>query len=159
MPEPPSGDTIVGGMRTLRELLVLGFVAAFVAVYGTFIWRIWEARADGAAPPQFSDGLVSFAGALAGVLGSAFAIALGVAKPDVTERPEGRMARTRKRLGGISLSVTVGIWAYALVGAAAATTALVNLEETPDPIKALSSVFVGYILALAATAFRAIETS
>jgi hypothetical protein len=51
----------------------------------------------------------------------------------------------------------VGVWAYALVGAAAAFTAFVNLDETPDPIKALSSVFVGYILALASTAFRAIR--
>jgi hypothetical protein len=155
-PEPPPGDTIVGGMRTLRELLVLGFVAAFVVVYGSFIWDIWLARIDDTDPPRFSDALVTFAGSLAGVLGSAFAVALGVSKPRVAE-PEGRLAGARKRFSGLSISVTVGIWAYAFVGAAAAFTALVNLEETPDPIKALSSVFAGYILALASTAFRAIR--
>lgn len=153
-PEPSTGETIVGGMRTLRELLVLGLVVAFVVVYGTFIWEIWEARADNAAAPRYSDGLVAFAGSLAGVLGSAFAIALGIAKPAV-DQPTGRFARIKRPFAGISLSITLGIWAYALVGGAAAATALVNLEETPDPIKALSSVFLGYLLAVASTAFRA----
>jgi hypothetical protein len=154
-PEPRPGETIIGGMRTLRELLVLGLVAAFVVVYGSFMWDIWQACVNGADPPGFNDGLVNFAGALAGVLGSAFAVALGIAKPPVTA-PEGRLAGARKPFAG--LSITLGIWAYAFVGAAAAATALVNMEETPDPIKALSSVFVGYILALAATAFRSIRT-
>lgn len=154
--EPESGDSIVGGMRTLRELLVVGLVAAFVVVYGDFMIDIWDARRDGEQPPGFNDGLVAFAGALAGILGSAFAVALGIAKPEVDER-QGRLAGARNRVRGLSLSVTLGIWAYAIVGAAAAVTALVNLEETPDPIKALSSVFVGYLLALASTAFRAVR--
>jgi hypothetical protein len=155
-PEPPPGDTIVGGMRTLRELLVFGFVIAFVAVYSDFIWDIWRARVDDSTPPRFNDGLVTLAGALAGVLGSAFAIALGIAKPAVDEAT-GRLAGVRNRFGGLSVAITFGIWAYAIVGAAAAVTAVVNLDETPDPIKALSSVFVGYILAVASTAFRAIR--
>src|SRR5215213_6974231 len=60
--------------------------------------------------------------------------------------PTGFMASVRKRFLGLSISITFGIWAYALVGAAAAVTSLVNLEQAPDRIKALSSVFVGYIL-------------
>ncbi|MBA3382778.1 MAG: hypothetical protein H0T97_13085 [Actinobacteria bacterium] len=143
-------------MRTLRELLVLGFVAAFVVVYGDFILEIWRARANGASPPRFNDGLLTFAGALAGILGGAFAIGLGIAKPVGSTRG-GRLGPARNRFSGLSLSVTLGIWAYALVGAAAATTTLVNLDETPDPIKALSSVFVGYILTLGSTAFREIR--
>jgi hypothetical protein len=58
-PEPRPADSIVGGMNTLRSLLVLGFVAAFVLVYGNFIWDIWQARVDETAPPQFNDGLVN----------------------------------------------------------------------------------------------------
>jgi hypothetical protein len=84
-------------------------------------------------------------------------IALAIAKPPVTA-PEARLARARTPLAGRSISLTLGIWAYASVGAAAAATVLVAMEETPDPITALSSVIAGYILALAATAFRAIRT-
>jgi hypothetical protein len=153
----PADNTVVGGMNTLRELLVFGFVAAFIVIYGDFVWDIWQARIDGKPAPKFNDGVVSFAGALAGVLGSAFALALGVEKR-AQPSPTGFMASVRKRFLGLSISITFGIWAYALVGAAAAVTSFVNLEETPDPIKALSSVFVGYILALASTAFRAIRT-
>jgi hypothetical protein len=157
--EPQPGDSIVGGMRTLRELLVLGLVAAFVVVYGDFIIDIWNARRNGEQPPRFNDGLVTFAGALAGILGSAFAVALGIAKGDQEPPAQGRLAGARRRFAGLSVSVTFGIWAYAIVGAAAAVTALVNLDETPDPIKALSSVFVGYLLALASTAFRAVRAA
>ncbi len=141
------------GVRTLRELLVVGFVAAFVLIYGDFIVDIWRARKEGAPPPTFNDGLVTLAGALAGVLGTAFAVALGVSKP-AGGTTSGRLASVKSRFAGLSVSLTLGIWAYAIVGAAAAFTAVINLEETPDPVKALSSVFVGYILALASTAFR-----
>jgi hypothetical protein len=156
-PEPPPADTIVGGMRTLRELLIVGFVVAFVLLYGDFIVDIWRARMDERPPPAFNDGVVTLAGALAGVLGTAFAVALGVAKPAVMRDATGRLAGARNRFAGLSPSLTLGIWAYALVGAAAAFTATVNLDETPDVVKALSSVFVGYILALASTAFRAVR--
>jgi hypothetical protein len=155
-PAPP--DTIIGGLRTLRELLVIGLVVAFVLLYGDFIVEIWQARLDNNWPPKFNDGVVSLAGALAGVLGTAFAVALGVAKPAANTNTTRRMAAARNRFSGLSLSLTLGIWAYAIVGAAAAVTATVNLEETPDPVKALSSVFVGYILALASTAFRPVRS-
>lgn len=155
LPDRQPAPSIVGGLATLRELLVLGFVAAFVVVYGDFILDIWDAEKG--RPPHFDTGLVTLAGSLAGVLGSAFAVALGVAKPDA-QAPQGRLAGARARLAGLSISVTVGIWAYAIVGAAAAITSIFNVDETPETVKALSSVFVGYILALASTAFRAIRS-
>lgn len=107
LPEPQPAPTIVGGMRTLRELLILAFVAAFIVVFGDFIRDIW--KAEEGQPPQFNDGLVALAGSLAGVLGSAFAVALGVAKP-AAEQIQGKLARPRRKLAGLSISVTVGIW-------------------------------------------------
>jgi hypothetical protein len=149
--DPNAEESIVGGLRTLKDLLIVGFVAGFVVIYFDFIWDIWHAK-DG-VPPRFNDGLIAVAGSLAGVLGSAFALALGIAKPGA-RREEGAPA---KRFEGISIPITVGIWAYATIGAAAVLTAVLRIDETPDVVKALSSVFAGYILALASTAFRAIR--
>src|SRR5436190_2137136 len=78
-PPGPPDETIIGGAALLKELLIIGFIVAFVAVYGYFIVKIWQAAAG--KPPSFSDASVALAGSLAGVLGSAFALALGVAKP------------------------------------------------------------------------------
>jgi len=160
--ETQSAPINVWGGRKLLEILVLGFVGAFIAVYADFIWEIWRARANGSPSPEFSEGLVSFAGGLAGILGSAFAVAFS--RPDQEERTETANAESResriwRRISGLSFCVTVGIWAYAVVGGAAAVTALVNLDETPDPIKALSSVFIGYGLALSSTVFRSTRAS
>jgi hypothetical protein len=154
-PAPQSTQSIVGGMRTLRELLIIGFVLAFVAVYADFMRDIW--RAGEGDPPEFNDALVTLAGSLAGVLGSAFALSLGVAKPPGEVKAGRLSARVKRPFAGLSLSVTLGIWAYALIGALAAATTIFNIDETPEAVKALSSVFVGYILALASTAFRSVS--
>ena len=120
------------------------------------MFEIWSA--DGNKPPKFDDALLSVAGALAGVLGSGFALALGVKKPDDVAPPSGRFASLKKKTAGISVPVTFGIWAYAIIGAAAAVTVITNLGESPEVLKALASVFAGYILAFASDMFHKIRT-
>jgi hypothetical protein len=148
-------DSIVGGAETLKQLLMFGFVSAFFVVYGYFVVEIWDAP-DG-RPPDFDAGLISLAGALAGVLGGGFAIALGVEKPSNAPSPR-LLGRLGDPFKGLSLVVTLGIWTYAVIGAAAAVTTFMNLNETPEVVKGLSAVFVGYVLSLAAGSFRTVRT-
>jgi hypothetical protein len=149
--------SIVGGVGALKALLIVGFVLAFVAVYGYFIEKIWTASSG--RPPSFDAAIIATAGALSGILGSGFALALGVARPDDSQAPRFVPARVADKFKGISITLTLGIWAYAIVGGAACVTTLLNTGETPEVVKGLAAVFGGYILTLASGAFRSIRSS
>jgi len=148
-------DSIVGGARTLKPLLMFGFIATFVGLYTYFVVEIWNA--PNANPPEFETGLLGVAGTLAGVLGGGFAVAVGVDKPENAPSPR-LLGKFGEPFRGLSLLVTLGIWSYAAVGAAAAATMILNLNETPDVVKGLASVFAGYVLALASSVFRTVRT-
>lgn len=149
--------SIVGGVDALKAILIVGFVLAFVAVYAYFIERIWAAGA--ASKPQFDTSLIAIAGTLSGILGSGFALAIGVARPDDAPAPKFVPQRIADKFKGLSITMTLGIWAYALVGGAACVTALLNRSETPDVVNALAAVFGGYILTLASGMFRSIRSA
>jgi hypothetical protein len=169
----PSTDTdiVVGGVRLLKALIVFALVVAFAGLYSFFMVRIWQ-QPHGQTP-KFDNGLVSVAGVLAGILGGGFALALGVAKP-AGEPPPSKLGQAAAKLPGgdhatltrsldaltwMSFPVTVGIWTYAVIGAAAAATTVLNTEETPNVVKALASVFGGYIFAVGTLAFRSVRST
>jgi hypothetical protein len=160
--------TRIAGLSILKGLVLYGATLTFAGFYGYFIAEIVTA-ADG-EPPTFNGAMVAAAAALAGILGSAFALVVGV-RTDVTnegleralEDPalkKEKKTRLRRLLslepGGpdkASWPLTFGIWLYALVASAVAIVYLVNQAETPEAIKALAVAFAGYVIAFMTAAY------
>jgi hypothetical protein len=169
----------IAGLSVLKGLLLYGATLVFAGFYAYFMAKI--ASAPEGRPPSFDPAMISVAAALAGVLGSAFALAIGVPTREQTvnrglqsdldaldaPEPEKRLsggarvlARIRQALSlepgrrtAASIPITVGIWVYAAVGSAVAVTYFLNQQETPDAVKALAVAFAGYVLALVTAAY------
>jgi hypothetical protein len=158
------GNDQIGGMSTLRGLLVYGAVLAFAGLFIDFMVVISTAK-PGVKPPIDAT-LISAAAALSGILGSAFALKIGVSpSPAAVNRSlaahlsDANRSRTAARVRqALSLEpsatttkswpLTFGIWAYALVASATAVVYILNQNETPGSVKALAVTFSGYVLAL-----------
>jgi hypothetical protein len=156
----------IAGISELKGLVLYGATLTFVGFYAYFIVEI--AQAPSHKPPQLSTAMVSAAAALAGVLGSAFALAVGTPTVDVNEdlaqslRSDTITKRTRVRqflslepsgVYSASWPQTFGIWMYACVALAVAAVYLLNQAETPDTMRALAVAFVGYVVALMTGAY------
>jgi hypothetical protein len=162
----------IGGLPILKGLILDGATLTFAGLYIHFIVDIFTAKSG--VPPTFSSTTVTAAAALAGVLGSAFALVIGnptdkastnvslgsaLSKPRDT-RVEQVSVPIRKWLSlepssttAASWPMTFGIWVYAIVGSAVAITYALNQSETPGPIKSLAVVFGGYVIALITAAY------
>jgi hypothetical protein len=162
----------IAGLSVLKGLVLYGAVLTFASLYVYFIVRITAARAG--STPQLDAALVSAAAALAGVLGSAFALEIGT-QTDASSTNQrlslavNRAANGRERTlariwqalsldpsntSSASWPKTVGIWVYAVVASAVAITYVLNQNETPGTIKALAVAFGGYVIALVTAAYR-----
>jgi hypothetical protein len=174
-PRPGPGDAAasIGGLSVLKGLLLYGATLTFAGFYAYFMERI--ASASQGSPPALDAAMVSAAAALAGVLGSAFALVIGVPTDpsttnlglaemldSTTEAPKVTKARAwiwkllSLEPGGAkrpSWPLTFGIWSYAAVASAVAITYLLNQAETPEAIKALAILFAGYVLAFVTAAY------
>ena len=174
-PGPSVGGAIarIAGLPVLKGLILYGAVATFVALYADFMVRIWGASGK---PPAVESALISAAAALAGVLGSAFALEIGTttdanstnqslatALEEAKGGPlrEKALVRVRQALSidparadAASWPKTFGIWAYAVVAGAVAVTYVFNQTETPSAIKALAVAFGGYVVALVTSAYK-----
>ncbi len=159
----------IAGLSALKGLVVYAAILAFAGLYGYFIVKI----STSARQPDLSPVLVSAAAALAGVLGSAFALAVNVTTPSnatnarldrklkapgATRRPHLHLQRLLTldpvNVSSPSWPKTLGIWLYATVGGAVAVTYAFNPHQTPETIKALAVAFAGYILALLTAAYH-----
>ncbi|MEA2298775.1 MAG: hypothetical protein QOF77_1711 [Solirubrobacteraceae bacterium] len=164
----------IGGMSSLKGLILYGATLTFAGLYVYFMVKIF-----GASPgvkPRLSGATVATAAALAGVLGSAFALEIGTPthehetnptlKAALETRPSGvkghKSARVWRALSlepcstqAASWPKTFGIWAYAVVATAVAITYVVNQNETPDAIKGLAVAFAGYVITLINAAYKA----
>lgn len=173
---PPAGPgrktaPTIAGLSALKGLVLYGATLTFAGLYAYFIVRIL-----GAAPgkqPRLDTAMVSAAAALAGVLGSAFALEIGAppdenktnrnladalrdaAKP--TDRVKARIRQIFSLEAGdtetASWPKTFGIWLYAVVATAVGLTYVLNQSETPSAIKALAVAFGGYVIALINSAY------
>ena len=166
----------ISGLSALKGAVLYGAILTFVGFYAYFIAKIFAAAAG--KPPSFDATMVSAAAALAGVLGSAFALVIGVpTNPTSTNedlkkaidalagsgegaRPSTVVVTLRKIFSlepsdehKASWPLTIGIWAYAVVGSAVAVTYFLNQNETPDAIKTLALAFGGYVIALVTAAY------
>jgi hypothetical protein len=162
----------IGGLSVLKGVILYGATSTFVGLYGDFIVKISAAQPGTA--PRLDATLVSAAAALAGVLGSAFALEIGTVTDEKETNPSLKRAlekstsksdKFRARIRQLfslepssteaaSWPKTFGIWAYAVVASAVAITYIVNQHETPSTIKALAVAFAGYVLALINAAYR-----
>ncbi len=70
----------IAGLSTLKGLVLYGAIVTFAGLYVDFIVQITTARTGTA--PKLDASLVSAAAALAGVLGSAFALEIGTTTPE-----------------------------------------------------------------------------
>jgi hypothetical protein len=161
----------IAGLSVLKGLVLYGSTLAFAGFYAYFMVRIAEASQG--RQPHFDMAVVSAAAALAGVLGSAFAIVIGVptdaratnaalheAVASARTLPERALALVHRLLslepkdtGSASWPLTFGIWAYAIVGSATSIVYLLNRAETPDTIKGLAVAFAGYVIAFVTAAY------
>lgn len=167
---PDGGGAVpkIAGLSALKGLVVYAATLSFAGLYGYFIVKITTATGQ---PPVFPAVLVSAAAALAGVLGSAFALEVGLTTPPSATNStlnrqlaqQGKRVHLRLRqllslepinVKAASWPKTVGIWLYAIVGAAVAVTYALNPSQTPATIKALAVAFAGYILALLTAAYH-----
>jgi len=182
-PAPPVGSSTadglagrIAGLPILKGLLLYGAVLTFAGLYAYFIDKVLSATTG--TKPELDTAMVSAAAALAGVLGSAFALVIGTPPPstndDLATRlkrlsdttrtiPRGERVRTRLRQilsfepGGEkqhSWPLTFGIWAYAAVGSGVAATYILDQGESPPEFKALAIAFAGYVLAFVTAVYK-----
>lgn len=170
LPEPL--PVSIAGMSALKGVILYGATLTFAGLYAYFITKILGAKPG--KPPALDAAMVSAAAALAGVLGSAFALeigtppdqnktnpGLGQALRDASTSTDRRKAWIRQVLSlepgsthTASWPKTFGIWVYAVVATAVAFTYVLNQTETPGPIRALAVAFGGYVLALVNSAYN-----
>lgn len=165
----------VAGIPALRGLIVYGGVLAFAALYIDFAVVISRATNT---PPNIDPTLLDSAAALAGILGSAFALRIGnpanqtmvnhtLAKHLSKARADNAKRRTKLlaylyrivslevgEKGAASWPITFGLWAYAAVGSMLVVVYVLNEAQTPGAVKALAVTFAGYVLALLTSVFR-----
>ena len=160
----------IGGLSVLKGLTLYGAILTFGGLYAYFIVEIFSAKS---APPRFDAVMVSTAAALAGVLGSAFALEVGTTSDQSTtntalnhelKRASGKQLALARVWQTLSLDAsnpqsaswpkTFGIWAYAMVASAVAITYVLNPNQTPQSIKALAVAFGGYVIALVTAAYK-----
>jgi hypothetical protein len=162
----------IAGMSVLRGLMLYGAISVFAALYIDFMVSILNAKSG--VKPAIDGTLIAAAAALSGVLGSAFALKIGVKPSSTTINSEladheskakagkaSRAAATIRKVLSLEPSsenakswpLTFGIWAYAVVAAAVAIVYIFNQNETPGTVKALAVTFGGYVIALVQTAY------
>jgi hypothetical protein len=170
-PRQTSAVSGIAGLATLKGLVLYGAILTFAGLYVYFIVKI---SAASTGPPALDATLISAAAALAGVLGSAFALEIGTTtEPSATNQDlsqaidsasgpkQKALARVwqvlsldPKNVRSASWPKTFGIWVYAIVGFAVAVTYVLNQNETPSAIKALAVAFSGYVVALVTSAYK-----
>ena len=173
--QPAAPSDGIAGTSALRGLIVYGAVLAFAALYIDFAVVI--SRAAHAAP-TIDATLVDAAAALAGILGSAFAIRIGnpanqavINQSLATHLTKAQSEDAKKRTkllaylhravslevgkrGATSWPITFGLWVYAAVGSMLVVVYVLNESQTPGTVKALAVTFAGYVLALLTSAFK-----
>jgi hypothetical protein len=170
--QPATLNDGIGGMSALRGLMLYGAILTFAGLYAYFMVVISTSRHG--VKPAIDATLISAAAALSGVLGSAFALKIGVkptaalvnhelaahAKAAARGERSKVAAAIRKALSlepsdvsAKSWPLTFGIWAYAAVASAVVVVYILNQNETPGTVKALAVTFGGYVIALVNMAY------
>ena len=164
--------------RLLRLFVLWGALGVYVVIWVSFFWEIWTASSNSAVDP--SPKAIYIVSVLGGVLGTSFAVALGVQREDANEDvsqmrlgntlvgPSAGKSTTGQREAGAAQSneesansrtptpesiATAALFAYAAVGFAALATVLFRSAQSPEVVESLAVVFTGLVIALFGTAF------
>jgi hypothetical protein len=171
-PQPsqdPSLASLIGGLSVLKGLVLYGATLTFAGFYSYFMFRIFDASGN---KPTLDTAMVGAAAALAGVLGSAFALAFGTPSQGTNQELFDHLAKAKdgrahksaallrrilsfeaKDTSSASWPLTFGIWMYAAIATAVGITYFVQPAETPDMIRALAIAFSGYVIAFVTAAY------
>lgn len=136
-------------VKPLKIALMAAALLGFIALHVTFLAQILRAHG---APPDLDTVWVNIAATLSGVLGAAFAVAMGV-----KDSLNGSGLRTL-RVSGTDVILTIGIWVYAVFGVVSVVVYATNSDETPGSVSSLALIFIGYVAALLSNAYKAVLT-
>lgn len=135
-------------MRSLIVFLVIVVcIAGFVGLWASFVRRTWRAE----APVTLDSVLVGVANTLTGLLGTAFAVALGIDKTqDDQETVHGPfdVGDIFSSHDWVESAASAAILAYFFVGVAVLGTWLVKRTVAPEPVKNFATLFTGYLIAV-----------
>ena len=106
MPDGPSSR--IGGISTLKGLVLYGAIFTFAGLYIYFIVEISNAAVG--KHPALDATLISTAAALAGVLGSAFALEVGTTTDPSTTNGALNQRVEAARAGSVAKRVVARIW-------------------------------------------------
>jgi len=129
----------------VRAATLVVIEAAFVAMMASFVWQTWTAKAG--EVPDLPSVQSSALAALAVVLGSGYALMLGLPAP---ENETANITTAIKEQPFLFAGVVI----YMLAGFAACLTYGVNEDETPGVIKTIAVAFGGYVIAYVGGAYR-----
>jgi hypothetical protein len=138
----------------LTVLIVLGLLGGFLILFGIGLVETWTAKSK---PPNFSDGYLYVATAVAGFVSGVVAVGLGQKPPAAGG---GRVARLGRIASGSSSSAFQtwigGLYglAYVVYGFAALITWPTNSDVTPDLIKNLAVIALGLFIAVGTSFLR-----
>ena len=143
-------------MRDWLTLALIAFgVAIFAGLWAKFLWATWRAPA-GTAPALNSDA-VAVANLFGGILGTAFAVALGINQgEDKNEDVHGvnDVAGVLTTAEWSKYFVSLSIIVFLVVGMAAVVVWLARMDRTPDAVKNFAMVFLGYAASVLAIALN-----
>jgi len=173
---PPTLAARIAGLPVLKGLILYGATLSFAGFYAYFMEEIVSAQSG--KQPALSGVLIGAAAALAGILGSGFALAIGVpTRDDQTNQGLVAMRTTALQTNQVdpvkkpsfkvrqlfsyesagtdvsSWPLTFGVWAYAVVAIGVALVFFIYPSETPPEIKALAIGFGGYVVTFLHSAY------
>lgn len=144
----------------MRDWLTLPLIALaillFAGLWAKFLLATWRTPA-GTPPPTLDSNAVAVANLFGGILGTAFAIALGINRGE--DKTDGVRSVTdaagvlttadwSKNLASLSIIV------FFLVGIAAVVVWLARMDRAPEAVKNFAMVFIGYAASVLAVALN-----
>lgn len=132
-------------VKVIRYLVFVGGVLVYAYLYFTFLREIIQAGPG--RPPDLENSNVQLANGIGGLLGAAFAVAMGIQRkdPTVNERRLDLGATITPEAKWVS---TVSVLVYFVVGAVTLYVSRAHGAETPQEIQATATVFAGYVGAI-----------
>jgi hypothetical protein len=136
-------------LNIVTDLMLFGGVAFFLAAYAYFFWDIWTQKfANVPHLPNFDPDLVYAVGLVGGILGTYFAVAIGIQRTDASDKQPLGLGDSLLKAHVAELLGTIAVVAYFLVGVWSLVTVWFCKEQSPDTIKAFASIFGGYFITL-----------
>lgn len=142
----------------MRDVITLALIVAGVlfwaGAWSKFMYETW--RAPKGTPPDLNSNLVGVVNVFGGILGTAFAVALGINQAQNQDNVHGAndAANVLTTEDWSRYSVAGAIAVFFIVGVAAFVTWLFRMDRAPEAVKNFALVFVGYAASVLAVALN-----